>query len=155
MNVQHMFLPHCWICERKFAQHGGAPDMLEERHHLIPRAYGGTDGPQVSLCNGHHSLVHLVGNRLIADDRNGVYNLVKKETQVQAQKVMYLGSRIQLAEAEVSNDPNKRVLVPISMDKRTRGMLKEICKFHGGKSAEAVLIRLVQQHHSQLFLRQD
>lgn len=33
-------------------------------HHVIPRAYGGTDGECVDLCASHHNMVHTLANKL-------------------------------------------------------------------------------------------
>ena len=37
----------------------GCKESLHE-HHVIPRAYGGTNGPTVILCANHHNLVHTL-----------------------------------------------------------------------------------------------
>jgi hypothetical protein len=40
----------CWVC--------GA--SASEDHHLVPRSYGGMNGPQVSLCGNCHSCLHEI-----------------------------------------------------------------------------------------------
>ena len=57
--VANTFLTHCWICGTPFSH-----DRQEERHHVIPRAYGGTNGPQVSLCDSHHSALHQIALKM-------------------------------------------------------------------------------------------
>lgn len=49
--MQSIILPHCWVCADKT----GLND-----HHVIPQAYGGRDGPQVTLCASHHTFIHAV-----------------------------------------------------------------------------------------------
>ena len=39
----------CWVC--------GTTEGLC-RHHVVPRAYGGENGPTVHLCGAHHTLIH-------------------------------------------------------------------------------------------------
>lgn len=51
--TQHIFLNHCWICSDRASLHN---------HHIIPQAYGGTDGPQVTLCASCHNGVHHVAD---------------------------------------------------------------------------------------------
>jgi hypothetical protein len=48
---QSIILDNCWVCSQR---HG-----LND-HHVIPQAYGGVDGPQVTLCASHHTLIHTV-----------------------------------------------------------------------------------------------
>ena len=42
----------CWVC----GQTGGT-----HLHHVVPQAYGGRDGPQVSICGKCHTQVHSDG----------------------------------------------------------------------------------------------
>ena len=46
-----IILDHCWACKRRDGLHD---------HHIVPQAYGGVDGPQVTLCGSHHTLIHEV-----------------------------------------------------------------------------------------------
>ena len=39
----------CVVCQETGAIH---------LHHVIPRAYGGLNGPTVPLCNDHHEAIH-------------------------------------------------------------------------------------------------
>lgn len=49
--MQSIILDCCWVCSGK--------DGLND-HHVIPQAYGGVDGPQVTLCATHHTFIHTV-----------------------------------------------------------------------------------------------
>lgn len=42
--------PRCWVC--------GASST--EDHHVVPRTYGGENGPQVSLCGNCHTCLHHI-----------------------------------------------------------------------------------------------
>lgn len=44
----------CWVC----GFHGSI-----ELHHIVPRGYGGTNGPQVSLCGDCHAGIDKLSNR--------------------------------------------------------------------------------------------
>lgn len=43
-------LNSCWVC--------CGNEALQE-HHVVPQAYGGKNGPTVTLCATHHDLIHL------------------------------------------------------------------------------------------------
>lgn len=44
-------LDHCWVCPSR--------EGLND-HHVIPKAYGGVDGPQVTVCATHHTFIHTL-----------------------------------------------------------------------------------------------
>lgn len=51
--MESLILPYCWICT--------SPSSLHE-HHIVPRAYGGSDGPTVTLCATCHNGIHHVAD---------------------------------------------------------------------------------------------
>lgn len=51
LPFQGIAADRCFIC--------GGTDGLHS-HHVIPEAYGGSDGPQVPLCGTHHTLIHSI-----------------------------------------------------------------------------------------------
>lgn len=58
----------CWCCGKLLADKGGSPEVIRNSHHLVPRAYGGVDGPEIQLCSAHHDLLHQYATKLIAGD---------------------------------------------------------------------------------------
>ena len=52
-------LAHCWICQ--------ASVSLNE-HHVVPRSYGGENGPTVTLCSDCHELIHKLADAEAYDD---------------------------------------------------------------------------------------
>lgn len=113
--VGHTFLPYCWVCYRPFG-----PNLLEERHHIIPEAYGGTDGPQVSLCCDHHSLLHEIGLRMYAS--RPFFDLLSKN-EAQDKKLIYLATIACNARLLTENDPNKRQMVVVQLSGQQKQML--------------------------------
>ncbi len=47
--MKSILLDYCWVCR-------SAQGI--NNHHVIPQAYGGVDGPQVTLCATHHTVIH-------------------------------------------------------------------------------------------------
>ena len=47
--MKSLILSQCWVCSESSGLNN---------HHVIPQAYGGVNGPQVTLCAVCHSKVH-------------------------------------------------------------------------------------------------
>lgn len=114
---------------------------------LIPRAYGGSKGPTVMVCTSHHSLLHLIGSRLIHD--KPYFDLLTR-TPEQDQRLLFLGSRIQLAEAASRNDPNKRAMLPLILDGSTQQKLNRLAKMHGVSRGKLVHL-LLEKEYARMF----
>lgn len=100
----------CWVCDGVFPDYGGDDGTLvQEFHHPVPRAFGGSQGPTVSLCSGHHATVHDVSLRIVS----GVpYNdLVGHEASLPQLRIIQLAEVIVRAMALFKEDPNR--IVPI------------------------------------------
>ncbi len=131
LPTKHTFLDRCWVCSTKFG-----PNLAEERHHIIPKAYGGVDGPQVSLCSDHHTALHEVGKRIYA--KKPFFDLLSKDP-TQDRKLVYLGTIACNARIATENDPNKRQMVILSLDRDHRAMLKALKKIFPGRSQPTIL----------------
>lgn len=103
-------LPHCWVCGQKFG-----PSVKQEDHHIIPRAYGGVDGPVVSLCDSHHTALHEIALKLYT--KKSYFNLLTKDKEVNA-KLLWLATVAYNARLATENDPNKKPILmePISRE---------------------------------------
>src|SRR6478736_5733847 len=91
-------LDRCWICDRMFS-----PNLRRNDHHIIPRAYGGVDGPQVSLCADHHSTLHDIERRMWANRSH--HDLLTHTTDWDI-KLVWLASRAYNAHVLIQKDPN-------------------------------------------------
>lgn len=56
----------CEICRKTF------PESLRHEHHKVPKALGGSDGPEnlVSLCHADHNNLHLLAYMMINPKRS-------------------------------------------------------------------------------------
>lgn len=143
-------LSFCWICQNTLSDSGGEPHYVRNQHHVIPQAYGGVDGPQVSLCSSHHDLLHFIALRLIVG--NGYDDLTRGLSAAEFQRIMYLASRIRLASDYSKNDPNKRVIVAFKLTNKLNRQLSEIAKFKK-RSKEDIIRTLIEESHRHLFPR--
>lgn len=146
MLVQHMtILDRCWVCGKIFDH-----SNKEERHHVVPRAYGGIDGPQVSLCDSHHTALHEIALKLWS--KRSYFNLLTGDPQ-QDQKLMYLASCAYNARVITENDPNKRRVLVLSLTKEAIDRLDKLKGlFKGNISRERVIEAAVIEMYRRHFL---
>lgn len=137
------FLTHCWACKTEFSS-----ELKEHRHHLVPRAYGGVDGPQVSLCDTHHTRLHEVALRLIAG--KPFYDLLSKDREQNA-RVLYLAQIVVNAKLATDNDPNKAQLVVLHLRKEHKEKLKELKNVYGW-NRQRLIEFAVESLHRKHFL---
>lgn len=138
----HVFLPRCWVCGKSFG-----PSLKEERHHLIPRAYGGTDGPQVSLCDSHHTALHNIALRLYS---KRTFNDLLTSIPSLDRKLIYMGTVVYKARLLTENDPNKKQNEVYSFSNDTLNKLKKLKTIYKG-SRESIAERAIQQLYSRHF----
>ena len=100
--------------------------MLRNEHHVIPRAFGGSDGPTVSLDTGHHDLLHLVAEKILIGAP--WEDFVRNMNKTQKQRLLYLATRVVVAAKTMGADPNKKVGVPLSFSQTQLRMLNSLCK---------------------------
>lgn len=144
LPTSHTFLPHCWVCSIAFHA-----SLVEERHHIIPRAYGGEDGPQVSLCSDHHTVLHEIGKRLYAN--KPFFDLLTGKKEQDA-KLVYLGTIACNARIATENDPNKLQMVVVKLDGPHRKMLTDLKKVYPKMSQATILTTALAALHTKHFI---
>jgi hypothetical protein len=137
----------CYVCRQLLADSGGNPSSIRESHHVVPRAYGGTDGPQVDLCIGHHDLIHLIATKKISKS-DFSYLLPKDSTHMR--RVEYLSEVILKSYEKFAGDSNKRVTITFSLSASETENLSALTSFLGVRRSE-LLRRLIQEKHQTLF----
>ena len=143
-SIPSQILPHCWICGRRFTDSGGT--ALREDHHLIPRAYGGVDGPVVSICDSHHTKVHKIAVRILAGKSH--VDLLEKATY--DQKILWLASLVVKASRAAKQDPNKRVEASVSLNGEQQVKLDALCR-KLGLSRTKTLAYLIEEGYARHF----
>jgi hypothetical protein len=148
-HPQTIALPHCWVCGALFIEHGGVEHT--EHHHIIPQAYGGADGPTVSLCEKHHQSLHKIA--LCLKGNKPHFMLLANHTQEQRTKLMFLATRVHEAEQLTRNDPNKRAMLVLSLDREMTKMIDDLkTVLPGVKSREAVVRSAVKSLWNRHFM---
>lgn len=136
--TQHIFLDHCWICSDRASLHN---------HHIVPQAYGGVDGPQVTLCASCHNGVHHV-----ADGREEMkpdyWN-----TEIRLRKAITLIRIIVDARKLSSGSENKQASVTIVMSSQLVKKLDELKASLGLSSRVSTIKTLIDLNHKRLTKR--
>ena len=117
-----MWLKHqCWVCARRFSN-----NLLREDHHIIPVAFGGVNGPQVSLCSDHHSLLHKVAEILVPENTatyDDIQGFLLDLTAPEKSRILFLATRAANAERVTGRDPNRGIAISTTVPS---ALLKEI-----------------------------
>jgi 5-methylcytosine-specific restriction protein A len=140
-----MLLDRCWVCDNKFG-----PSIKKEDHHIIPRAYGGIDGPQVSLCSAHHTALHEIALKLYT--KKSYFQLLTSDPEVN-KKLMYLASVAYNARVATENDPNKKPLLVESVRKETLQKLKKLKSIYRGTARAKLLEAAVDLLYARHFTK--
>lgn len=143
MIFNHVFLPYCWVCKAKFDH-----SNKEERHHTIPKAYGGVNSPQVSLCDSHHSALHNVGLRMYSKKP---FTDLLTDNDEQNKKLIWLGSVACNARLMTENDPNKIQVVVLALRKETINKLKKLKPVYSKISRERLIEIAINQLYDRHF----
>lgn len=122
-------LDYCWVCNNPLLDAGGSAEFLRNEHHVIPRAYGGSKGPTVSLDSAHHDLLHLISDKMLSGQPWD--HLVKGLSKEQAGRVLYLSTRVVDAAKYAEGDPNKRITMHVSLSRAENTAVQELANFHG------------------------
>jgi hypothetical protein len=145
--TQHTLLDHCWVCGRKFDH-----SCKEQRHHVVPRAYGGIDGPQVSLCSAHHTALHEIALKLYT--KKPYFDFLTRDPS-QDQKLLWLASVAYNARLATENDPNKKPLLVESIRKETMTQLKQLKTIFPRTSRAKLIEAAVSALYSRHFMSRN
>jgi hypothetical protein len=149
--MEHRILPYCWVCERRFTTANPPGPEQEELHHIIPRAAGGTDGPQVSLCTAHHTKLHKIANRL--SSKKPYFDLLYGEPADRQKKILWLAAQVYNAFELTKDDPNKQTTVLLTLDKGMRDKLDYLKRVYPNlKSREALVVFAINSLYQKHFL---
>ena len=145
--IKSMILDHCWVCNEKFAPKGTAQ---EEQHHIVPRAYGGSDGPIVSLCDTCHTRLHKAA--LCIEAKKPVFPFINGLTQDQQQRLLYLSTCVVNAKLATKDDPNKCAVVTLQLTKKETDCIDKLKKALGVKSRMAVIKAAIFAEYNRRFI---
>lgn len=145
-------LNHCWVCSERFTDVDPPGSEVRHDHHLIPRAFGGTDGPTVSICNKHHDILHKIAVAL--KSKKPYFHLLTNEPKDRVTKLIWMATLVFNAEQATRNDPNKRAMVLLSLDQEQQHMVESLKKVYPRlRSREAIFNAALQLLYSKHFTK--
>lgn len=146
-------LDYCWVCENQLMDGSvGSADHLREEHHIIPKAYGGADGPTVSLCASHHSLLHLIAVKILS--QQDIDGLISGILQGPKDRLLYLATRVVVAARLTEDDPNKRVAIHVSVSRSLNTEIARLAQFKNS-SKEDLIIDLLKKEINRCFPKRN
>lgn len=142
----------CWVCGEVFSNQPEATsgNIIRNEHHVVPRAYGGLNGPVVALCSAHHDLLHEVADLLThtrqaeAEQRLSLLELPVR------QRVLYLSNVVVQADYKTRNDPNRRGQIALVLEPQLKRELEKLAKLYG-VSRDTVIKTLIHQQYTKEF----
>lgn len=126
----------CWICGNRDGAH---------YHHIIPRAYGGTHGPQVRLCAVCHDGVHKVADQGLESART----VLPDVSGAALTCVKQLATIINKAKDVTGKDKNKAIVFSTRFNAATNRKLKQLVQATK-QNQEAVVRLAIDELHRRL-----
>ena len=96
---------------------------------MIPQAYGGQEGPQVSLCDKHHSCLHRIATAVKA--KKPWNHLVAHEPPDRKKKLIWMAGLVVKADQATVNDLHKPTKVVLILDAQQKRQLEHCQKVLG------------------------
>jgi hypothetical protein len=114
----------------------------------VPKAYGGVDGPQVSLCDSHHTALHNIGLRMYAKKP---FNDLLTPYEDQNKKLIWLASVACNARLATENDPNRQRILILNPKGETLDKLKKLKPVFNRASRERIIEIAIAQLYDRHF----
>lgn len=145
------FLVSCKACGVELREDGlpTGNGLSLERHHIIPRAFGGEKGPIVDLCSSDHQLLHSVA--LCMTSKKPYLQLMSSLNGEHKKAIMWLASRVAAAYEATKNDPNKRVQVTLVLNAALAAKLDKVTKTLNVNSRTSAIEALINEAYNRRF----
>ena len=134
---------HCTACGRSTG-----PTVSLHNHHVIPRAFGGTDGPQITLCVDHHEFVHDLAKQRKIVSIGSFPNLTESPKCVKI--LVYLINVIVRSELSTKKDPNRPIRFSCQVPQATMTKLNTIMRVRGIKNHTQFLTNIIDKMYTSV-----
>jgi len=127
--LKNLIVNHCIVCNRS------GNIVALHNHHIVPRAFGGRNGPQITLCVDHHEFIHDMAKKktIVTCDA-----LLTKHGQ-RAIILSYLINLIIKAEKMTIGDSNKIIKFSCELPQKTVDKMKTVMMQRGIKNYSQLL----------------
>lgn len=135
--------PKCEIC--------GVTRGIHE-HHVVPRAYGGINGPTVNLCGMHHTLIHTASLKK-TKDRELEY-AGHTETQIEKlRELVYIIRRARIMSKHLHR--NKPMTLHVELTAEQAHTLRELKGLLGASSIQQTIVRCINLSYTVKNVNQE
>lgn len=116
-------------------------------HHVIPRAYGGSDGPRVMICNSCHEAIHDAAEKNLTAEQYSIQKAAKKcwNKPEDLYRANHLIKIIQEAKQMASKSSNKTVLISVRLSAKENQILSDFAKLNGLSKKNALKQLIIAQ----------
>ncbi len=129
----------CYVCDRRFIAYGGNDSgLIQEFHHIFPQAFGGTKGPTVSLCSGHHSALHRIAERMAASKSYTEFLQSGQNCATINQRLVYLADCVLKATQKLQSDPNRLIPVQVNGNPAFHAKLAAVAAYYKLSKADTL-----------------
>ena len=142
----------CFACRELFRDTSTEGTKARHGHHVIPRAFGGSKGPVVDICNEDHDLLHSLAQKILS--KQMTVSQIPEYTQGEEHlgKITWLVTRVVNAALLTKNDANKRVAMSFVLTAEQASKLDDLKKVFNRTSRTATLLHLIETSHSARIL---
>lgn len=142
-------LDYCWVCGARFLTANPPGNATEERHHTVPRAFGGANSPLVSLCDVCHKKVHILALSM----ERGVpdFEIIGNLPNDASDRLQSLSNIIVRAKRATMGDPNRMVNVMFRVNADEAAKVDKLKVALHLKSKKEVYTYAVNQIFSRFF----
>jgi hypothetical protein len=113
----------------------------------VPRAFGGENGPTVTICVDCHTLAHRLGEKFYS----GKWSKPAFTDPNMQSRLEYLGIVIANAQHAVEGDANKRVSYCGVFDGEAHSKLKRLCEYYG-RSQHKIILYAINELYNRTFV---
>lgn len=131
--MQSIVLKHCWCCPATTGLH---------QHHVIPQAYGGVDGPTVTVCGGCHTTVHTAALKA-PHQWTALIPTANQDKFLQLIQIIY---RARMA---TKNSPNKPMKMQLEFSVERTKKIRQLKALLGVSSLSSVIDRCIDKVYDQ------
>lgn len=117
-----------------------------EEHHVVPRSYGGSSGPTVTICTECHTVTHKTALRKDGQPPS----ISKRWTAESIPKIQYLADVIRKSRLLVNKDVNKTVQLNLKLTGALATKLKEVQHALGLKNQDQAIEAAIDSIHLKI-----
>ena len=127
----------CCVCGTRVSLH---------EHHVVPRAYGGLNGPTVMICAVHHNLIHTAALNKNVTAREALLADHTEEQKIRLRELILVIRKSRTA----SKFMRRPMVLQLTLDPEQASQLRQLKKLIGASSLSQTVTRSLSIVYSYL-----